>query len=147
MKEQRRIIILMAEDDPDDRALVMEAFQKTRLPGELRMVKDGQELLDYLYTRGKYEFRENAPRPQLILLDLNLPGLGGHEVLAKIKGDAMLRRIPVVVLSTSQDQQDVVSSYGAGASSYITKPNLFDDLVDIIDLLGKYWLEVVELPP
>lgn len=146
MKDQARAIILMAEDDPDDRALVLEAFRKARLPGELRTVKDGQELLDYLYNRDEFCFTENAPKPHLILLDLNLPGLDGHEVLAEIKADSMLRRIPVVVLTTSQDRQDVIRSYTAGASSYIAKPQTFDDLVDIIGLLSKYWLEVVELP-
>lgn len=140
------LIILMAEDDPDDRALMVEAFQLTRVKGELRAVKDGQELLDYLHNRGKFGVTEKAPKPHLILLDLNLPGLDGHEVLGQIKSDSTLRRIPVVVLTDSQDKQDVVRSYGAGASSYITKPQRFDDLVAVFDLLGKYWLEVVELP-
>ena len=136
----------MAEDDPDDRALIMDAFQETRIQGELRVVKNGQELLDYLYNRGDFEITENAPKPQLILLDLNLPGVGGHEVLEEIKSHSTLRRIPVVVLTTSQDEQDVIRSYSAGASSYITKPQSFEGLVNVIGLLGKYWLEVAELP-
>jgi len=146
MKAQDRVIILMAEDDPDDRALIMDAFQETRIQGELRVVKNGQELLDYLYNRGDFEITENAPKPQLILLDLNLPGVGGHEVLEEIKSHSTLRRIPVVVLTTSQDEQDVIRSYSAGASSYITKPQSFEGLVNVIGLLGKYWLEVAELP-
>ena len=146
MKNHGRAIILMAEDDPDDRALMIEAFQQARLQGELRTVKDGQELLDYLYNRGEYGVTETAPKPHLILLDLNLPGLAGHEVLVEIKADSILRQIPVVVLTTSLDRQDIVKSYRAGASSYITKPQDFDDLIYIIALLGKYWLEVVELP-
>jgi CheY-like chemotaxis protein len=140
------MIILMAEDDPDDRALMMEAFRQSRLAGELRMVASGEELLDYLYNRGIFENKQNAPTPHLILLDLNLPGLNALELLVEIKGDSMLRRIPVVVLSASQDRQDVVRSYSVGASSYITKPQGYDDLVKIIGLLGKYWLEVAELP-
>ena len=146
MKAQDRVIILMAEDDPDDRALIMDAFQETRIQGELRVVKNGQELLDYLYNRGDFEITGNAPKPQLILLDLNLPGVGGHEVLEEIKSHSTLRRIPVVVLTTSQDEQDVIRSYSAGASSYITKPQSFEGLVNVIGLLGKYWLEVAELP-
>jgi CheY-like chemotaxis protein len=136
----------MAEDDPDDRTLLIEAFTESRISGELRPVKDGQELLDYLYNRGKFAIIANAPKPHLILLDLNLPGLDGHQILAKIKADSRLRRIPVVVLTTSQDRQDIARSYTVGASSYITKSQSYDDLLEIMGLLGKYWLEVVELP-
>jgi CheY-like chemotaxis protein len=132
------IIILIAEDDPDDLLLMLEAFRETGFLGEIHAVKDGQEALDYLHKRGKFEAKQTAPRPDLILLDLNLPGLDGHEVLGQIKSDSTLQLIPVVVLTTSQDRQDVVRSYSAGASSYITKPQDFHDLVNIIGLLEKY---------
>ena len=146
MKNQGNIIILVAGDDPNARALMTEAFQASGVQAELRMVNSGQDLLDYLCNRGKNWTAENAPKPHLILLDLTPPGLDGHAALVEIKGDSILRQIPVVVLTTSQDKQDVIRSYTAGASSYVTKPQRFDDLVDIIALLGKYWLEVGELP-
>jgi two-component system response regulator len=140
------IIILMAEDDPDDRMLTQQAFQNQRLLNELHIVEDGAELMDYLHQRGKYADPATSPRPGLILLDLNMPKLDGRESLAQIKADPNLRQIPVVILTTSKAEEDVFSSYDNGASSYITKPVSFDGLAEVVRVLGKYWFEIVELP-
>ncbi|MFP3869591.1 MAG: response regulator [Syntrophobacteria bacterium] len=142
----RGFTILMAEDDPDDRLLIKEAFEESGLTGKLCFVTDGVELMDYLRNQGQYQSPEAAPRPILILLDLNMPRKDGREALTDIKADPQFRRIPVVVLTTSRDKNDILQSYAAGASSYIPKPALFDELVNMIRILGKYWLEVVQLP-
>jgi CheY-like chemotaxis protein len=138
--------VLMAEDDPDDRLLIMDAFRETRLPNNLHFVEDGQVLMDYLHNRNQYQAVEAAPRPSLILLDLNMPEKDGRQALVEIKSDPNLRKIPVVVLSTSSDRQDILESYAVGASSYIAKPVSFEKLVDMIKTLVTYWLEMVELP-
>ena len=138
--------ILMAEDDPDDRLLIMDAFKETQLPNALRFVEDGQALMDYLRQSGCCQAVETPPRPSLILLDLNMPGKDGRQALLEIKSDPDLQKIPVVVLSTSNERQDILESYAVGASSYIAKPVSFDKLVDIIKTLARYWLEMVELP-
>jgi CheY-like chemotaxis protein len=140
------VTILMADDDPDDRQLTREAFEEAKLANELRFVENGEELLDYLCRRGKYTDPASSPRPGLILLDLNMPKIDGREALAKIKADPELRRIRVVVLTTSKAEEDVFRTYDLSASSYITKPVTFDTLVDVVRTLGKYWLEIVELP-
>ena len=132
--------ILMAEDDPDDRLLIMDAFKETQSPSNLHFVEDGQALMDYLYQCDSYQAVESAPRPSLILLDLNMPGKDGRQALLEIKSDPNLQKIPVVVLSTSSDRQDILESYADGASSYIEKPVSFDKLVDIIKTLSRYWL-------
>jgi CheY-like chemotaxis protein len=142
----RTITILMADDDPDDCLLVSKAFKTSKLCNDLRFVRDGEELMDYLYHRGKYKKTEQAPRPGLILLDLNMPRKDGRESLKEIKEDADLREIPVVVLTTSKEEEDVLRSYDLGANSYITKPVTFEGLVDVVKSLGKYWFEIVELP-
>ena len=138
--------ILMAEDDPDDRLLIIDAFKESQLLSDLRFVEDGQALMDYLHQRSCYQAMETAPRPSLILLDLNMPGKDGRQALLEIKSDPNLQKIPVVVLSTSSERQDILESYAGGASSYIAKPVSFDKLVDIIKTLARYWLEMVELP-
>jgi CheY-like chemotaxis protein len=140
------VTILMADDDPDDRQLTREAFEEAKLANDLRFVEDGAELLDYLFRRGKYADPESAPRPSLILLDLNMPKVDGREALAKLKQDPDLRRIRVVVLTTSKAEEDVFRTYDLSAASYITKPVTFESLVEVIRTLGKYWLEIVELP-
>lgn len=140
------VTILMADDDPDDRQLTREAFEEARLANELRFVENGEELLDYLHRRGKYSDPATSPRPGLILLDLNMPKVDGREALAKIKQDADLRRIRVVVLTTSKAEEDVLRTYDLSAASYITKPVTFETLVEVVRTLGKYWLEIVELP-
>jgi CheY-like chemotaxis protein len=140
------ITILMADDDQDDCLLVSQAFEESRLRNELRFVGNGEELMDYLYERGKYKAPGQAPRPGLILLDLNMPRKDGREALREIKADPALREIPVVVLTTSKDEEDVLKSYNLGANSYVTKPVTFEGLVEVIKSLGKYWFEIVELP-
>ena len=136
----------MADDDSDDCLLVKRAFKTSRLCNDLRFVSDGEDLMDYLYHRGKYTDSDQAPRPGLILLDLNMPRKDGREALKEIKADATLREIPVVILTTSKDDEDVLRSYNLGANSYITKPVTFEGLVEVIKSMGRYWFEIVELP-
>lgn len=147
MKGQRTTItILMAEDDEDDCLLAREALVESRLANDLRFVKDGEELMDYLHRRGKYSRHSDAPRPGLILLDLNMPRKDGREALKEIKTDPNLRQIPVVVLTTSKAEEDIYRIYDLGANSFITKPVTFSSLVEVMKTLGKYWFEIVELP-
>jgi CheY-like chemotaxis protein len=145
-RSPRPITILMADDDADDRQLTKDAFAESRLANDLRFVEDGEELVDYLKRRGRYADPATSPRPGLILLDLNMPKKDGREALAEIKADPDLRRIRVVVMTTSKAEEDVVRSYNLSAASYIPKPVTFEGLVDVIKALGKYWLEIVELP-
>ena len=140
------VIILMADDDEDDYMLAREALLESRLTNELHFVRDGEELMDYLYRRGKYAQKSNSPRPGLILLDLNMPKKDGREALTEIKSDPNLRQIPVVVLTTSKAQDDIYEIYDLGANSFITKPVTFSSLVEVMKTLGKYWFEIVELP-
>jgi CheY-like chemotaxis protein len=140
------VTILMADDDDDDCLLAREALAESRLANELYFVKDGEELMDYLYRRGKYVLESDSPRPGLILLDLNMPKKDGREALTLIKSDPNLRQIPVVVLTTSKAEEDIYRSYDLGANSFITKPVTFASLVDVIKTIGKYWFEIVELP-
>jgi CheY-like chemotaxis protein len=142
----RSITILMADDDADDRMMTKEAFEESRILNDLRFVEDGEELLDYLKRRGKYAVPSLSPRPALILLDLNMPKLDGREALAVIKSDADLKRIRIVIMTTSKAEEDIYRTYDLGAASYITKPVTFERLVEVIRTLGKYWLEIVELP-
>ena len=142
----KSIVILMADDDADDRMLTSDALEESRLVNELRFVEDGEELLDYLYHRGRYADPAGSPRPGVILLDLNMPRKDGREALREIKADPELRRIPIVVLTTSKAEADVYRSYDLGANSYIAKPVTFEALVDVMRGLGRYWLEIVELP-
>jgi CheY-like chemotaxis protein len=139
-------IILMAEDDSDDRLLVKDAMAECHWAGDLRFVEDGQELLDYLRHRGKHSHPANAPRPGLILLDLNMPRKDGREALREIKTDEELSRIPVVVLTTSRADTDIGRLYDLGANSFITKPMQFEALVNIMRILDQYWFDTVELP-
>lgn len=141
------ITILLADDDPDDRKLTREAFTENRLANDFHAVEDGEELLDYLHRRGQYESLRGDPLPGLILLDLNMPRKDGREALKEIKADPDLRRIPVVVLTTSKAEEDIVRTYDLGVNSYVTKPVTFKSLVELIKILGCYWFEVVELPP
>ncbi len=143
---RKPVTILMADDDQDDCMLVKDAFSESRLVNDLRFVEDGENLLDYLYHRGKYKSLRLYPPPGLILLDLNMPRKDGREALKEIKSDPDLRKIPVVVLTTSKEEEDVLRSYNMGANSYITKPVTFEGLVEVMKSLGKYWLEIVELP-
>lgn len=140
------ITILMADDDADDRLLAKEALEESRLRNEIYFVEDGEELLDYLNRRGKYAAPGKAPRPGLILLDLNMPRKDGREALREIKAAPDLRRIPVVIMTTSKAEEDVFRSYDLGANSFITKPVTFERLVEMMKVLGHYWIEFVELP-
>jgi CheY-like chemotaxis protein len=137
----------MADDDADDRQLTREALADARLINDMRFVENGEELLDYLRGLGKYAPPAAAPRPGLILLDLNMPRKDGRTVLQEIKQDPDLRTIPVVVLTTSKSDEDIYRSYDLGVNSYIVKPVTFEALVDILQTLEKYWFEIVELPP
>ncbi|MFP4091355.1 MAG: response regulator [Cyclobacteriaceae bacterium] len=141
----KTITILMADDDPDDRMLTKDALQENKLANDLHFVEDGEELLDYLKQRGKYN-KDNAPRPGLILLDLNMPKKDGREALSEIKQDPDLRRIPVIVLTTSKAEEDIIKSYDLGISSFISKPVTFEDLVEVAKAIGKYWFGIVVLP-
>ncbi len=141
------ITILMAEDDPEDRMIAKDGFEESKLANDLRFVEDGEELMDYLYRRGKYSDPELSPRPGLILLDLNMPRKDGREALAEIKADPKLRSIPVIVLTVSKAEEDILRSYDTGANSYITKPVTFEGLVEALKALSLYWFEIVELPP
>ena len=143
---RRPVTILVADDDPDDRELTREAFAESRLANDLRFVEDGEQLLEYLERRGRYSDPASSPRPGIILLDLNMPRVDGREALARIKSDPALRTIRVIVLTTSKAEEDILRSYDLSAASYISKPVTFDALVDVIRTLGKYWLEIVELP-
>ncbi len=142
------ITILVCDDDEDDRMLTQQALEDAHVSNSVRFVEDGEQLLDYLYQRGKYAGENGtAPRPGLILLDLNMPKMDGREALKIIKGDKKLLDIPIVVLSTSRLDQDIIRSYQLGVNSFITKPVTFSGLVEAMNVLGRYWLEIVELPP
>lgn len=142
----RPITILMADDDEDDRLLTQDALTESRVLNNLYCVEDGVDLLEYLRKEGKYATGVACPRPSLILLDLNMPRMDGREALKNIKQDPDLRTIPVVILTTSKQEQDMLRGYNLGAASYITKPVDFAGLVDLMRTLGKYWVEFVELP-
>jgi two-component system response regulator len=146
-QQSKPVTILVAEDDADDRLLLKDAFSESSLVNELRFVEDGEQLLAYLRREGEYADPGNAPIAGLILLDLNMPKMDGREALTIIKNDAVLRSIPVVVLTTSAEEDDVFYAYRLGVSSYISKPVTFEGLVNVVKVLNAYWLEVVELPP
>jgi CheY-like chemotaxis protein len=147
-KHKIPITIVICDDDEDDRMLTQQALEDAHISNDLRFVEDGEELMDYLYQRGSYAGETGkAPRPGLILLDLNMPKMDGREALQRIKSDVTLHDIPVVVLTTSNLDADVVKSYRLGVNSFITKPVTFSGLVEAMNVLGRYWLEIVELPP
>jgi CheY-like chemotaxis protein len=139
-------IILMAEDDADDRLLVKDALAECGHSGDLQFVENGEDLLDYLFRRGKYAALPDLPRPGLILLDLNMPRKDGREALREIKADPALRRIPVVILTTSKADTDIERIYELGANSFITKPVRYEALVETMKVLSLYWFKTVELP-
>lgn len=145
-KSKRPITILYADDDADDQLLVKEALEEARLLNDLRFVNDGEELMDYLYRRGEYADPARSPRPGLILLDLNMPRKNGREALAEIKRDPNLRRIPIVILTTSKAEEDIYRSYDLGVNSFVSKPVNFSGMTAVMKALGTYWFEIVELP-
>lgn len=138
--------ILLAEDDPDDRMLTRRAIVENRTETTVAAVTNGEELMQYLTREGPYG-EADAPRPDLILLDLNMPRMDGREALREIKSDADLRRIPVVVLTTSEAEQDILQSYDLGVNAFVTKPVSFDALAEAMQSLGKFWFDLVKLPP
>ena len=144
--EHQPIVILLADDDEEDRMLACDALAESGLSNQITCVTDGEDLMDYLHRQGKYAPPAEAPRPGLILLDLNMPKKDGREALREIKSDPDLRQISVVVLTTSKAEEDIYSSYDSGASSFISKPVTFEGLVDVMKGLGRYWFEIVDLP-
>lgn len=146
MEKRQPIKILMADDDADDRFMAQEALDEAKLKNELFFVQDGEELMDFLLHRGRYSDPQTSPRPGLILLDLNMPRKSGREALQEIKSHPELRRIPIVVLTTSKAEEDILKTYDLGVNSFITKPVSFDGLVEVMKTISKYWFEIVILP-
>ena len=145
MKAIKSVVILIADDDEDDRLLTKDALEENRVINDLRFVEDGQELLDYL--RGEGQFKNlDCPRPGLILLDLNMPRKDGRQTLAELKADPRFKSIPVVILTTSKAEEDMIKGYDLGAASYISKPVNFEDMVELMKTMGKYWIDIVDLP-
>ena len=143
----KRTVVIIAEDDPDDRLLIKDAIQEASSKKvDVFFVQDGAEMLDYLYHRGKYRGTAESPTPELVLLDLNMPKKNGMEVLAEIKGDPGLRAIPVVVLTTSHSPEHVQRSYELGGNGYVTKPDSFSELVELMKGIERYWFKTVKLP-
>ncbi len=138
------LTILVADDDEDDRNSIRKAWARSRVANNLRFVEDGEELTEYLLHTGRYSDPESAPRPAVILLDLNMPKKDGREALREIKADPELRQIPILVLTSSQTDEDILSSYDIGANSVIIKPVTFEALVNVLRVLGKYWIEIVD---
>lgn len=139
--------LLIAEDDPDDRLLMSEVLNESPLRSHFHFLEDGEQVMDYLHRRGPFAGPSLVSRPGLILLDLNMPRKDGREVLREIKAHPDLRRIPVIVLTTSQAEEDMLRSYDLGANSYITKPTSFERLEELMAAVQRYWLEFVKLPP
>jgi CheY-like chemotaxis protein len=140
-------VIVVADDSAADRKLTTMAFRNALLHNPIHEVKDGEELMEYLRREGSYATTRADHDPCLILLDLNMPRKSGLEALAEIKGDPLLRHIPVIILTTSKAEEDIVRSYQLGVNSFITKPVHFDEFLQAIQKLGQYWLELVALPP
>ena len=137
------IEILLIEDSPSDANLTMQSLQQAKITNRLHWVEEGEAAMDFLYQRGEYI---NAPRPDLIVLDLNLPGMDGREILADVKADPDLRRIPVVVLTTSSNEEDVFRSYDLNANCYVTKPFNVQQFIQVVQLISDFWLTAVKLP-
>lgn len=146
MSRNSSVLIVIADDDADDRLLIEDAFRDSRLANPIAFAEDGIELLELLKGKGKYSSRGDRAKPGLILLDLNMPRMDGRSALAQIKADPELRRIPVVVFTTSKAEEDILSTYDLGVNSFIQKPVTFEGLVDVVRKLNHYWIEIVELP-
>ncbi len=140
------IVILLADDDAEDREMTRKALASNQLANDLYTVEDGEQLLDFLHHRGQFAPPVRSPTPGLILLDLNMPKMDGREALAAIKADPTLRRIPVVVMTTSQAEQDISRTYDLGTNSFITKPITLAGLIEVTKVLGQYWFQIVKLP-
>jgi len=146
LDKESEFVVLYAEDDDDQILLIQEAFKKSQSDIQIRQVRDGEELMDYLLHRGAFTNPASAPRPDVVLLDLNMPKKDGREALNEIKGHALLRHIPVVVLTTSRAEDDIIRCYELGANSYIRKPLNFIKLIEILKAFSEYWFRVVALP-
>ena len=146
MSKGNAIRILIADDDADDRMLIADAFEEASLSNPVDFVEDGVELLDYLNRRGKYVDRAKEEMPGIILLDLNMPRMDGRTALKEIRADAELRKIPIIVLTTSKSEEDILKTYDLGVNSFITKPVTFERLVQVVQVLNRYWIEIVALP-
>jgi two-component system response regulator len=140
-------VILLVEDNPDDELLTLRALKKTGVQNEVVVARDGVEALDYLFASGPHAGRDPAVMPQLILLDLKLPRVGGLEVLKRLRSDKRTRLLPVVILTSSREQRDMLDGYGLGANSYVRKPVSFEQFVKAAELLRSYWLVLNEDPP
>ena len=140
-------IILIADDDVEDRELTREAFFQARPDGDFRFVGDGEELVEYLFCRGRYSDPATAPRPDLVLLDLNMPLKNGQTALQEIKADASLRPLRIIILTTSRAEKDVRDMYDLSAASFVTKPGKYEELIKMAGAIAHYWLDIVELPP
>lgn len=145
-RKGKSIVILLAEDDEDDYVLITDALKESKVANDIYWVKDGVELMEYLLRQGDYSDPRKSPRPCLILLDLNMPKKDGREALQEIKSLAGLRHIPIIIMTTSQTEEDILRSYDLGVNSFIKKPLEFDRFIDVVKTIGKYWFEIVELP-
>jgi CheY-like chemotaxis protein len=143
----QKSILLLVEDNPDDEELTLLAFERNAIPSEVVVAHDGVEALDYLFGTGSYAGRNPAITPTLILLDLQLPRINGLEVLQRLRSDSRTKLIPVVILTTSNEQQDLINSYSLGCNSYIRKPVDYDQFVSVVQQMGVYWLFINEPPP
>jgi two-component system response regulator len=147
MRSSLPIRILVAEDDADDRLMIKDAFEESRLGNPVDFVEDGIQLMNYLQRQGEYAELADYPYPGFILLDLNMPRKDGRTALREIKANPVLQRIPIVILTTSKAEEDIVRTYNLGVNSFICKPVTFESLVEIVKTLGRYWIEIVALPP
>jgi len=145
--EMRKKVILLVEDNPDDELLALRALKKNNLINEVVVAHDGVEALDYLFGAGEHAGRDTNVMPQLILLDLKLPRIDGLEVLRRLRADGRTRLLPVVILTSSREQQDMLDGYGLGANSYVRKPVNFEQFVGAVEQLKLYWLSLNEAPP
>jgi CheY-like chemotaxis protein len=146
MKPEKNIILLIAEDDIDDRLLITKALKESFAQAKLMCVENGEILLEYLNRQGKYSDDDKFPMPQIILLDLNMPKKDGREALKEIKSDASLKKIPVIVFTTSKHEDDIMVTYNMGSNSYISKPGSFEGLLALGRELENYWAKTVLLP-
>jgi CheY-like chemotaxis protein len=147
IKSNFPIRIVVADDDADDRMMIRDAFEESKLGNPIDFVEDGMELMEYLNREGKYANLAGQPFPGFILLDLNMPRKDGRTALKEIKESAELHRIPIVILTTSKAEEDIIKTYNLGVNSFICKPVSFDKLVDIVKTVGHYWIQIVALPP
>ena len=146
MSNAKPIRILVADDDADDRMLIGDAFEEACLKNPIDFVEDGVELLEYLKHEGRYADLDDSVRPGIILLDLNMPRMDGRTALGEIRKDPSLRNIPIIVLTTSKSEEDILRTYDLGVNSFITKPVTFDGLVQVVQVLNQYWVEIVAVP-